>query len=367
MSKFGLMADLHMHRWTQFAGTTLEGLNSRLAGLLDEVRRCANEVGAAGGKVVVMAGDVFHVRGTIAPSVLNPLRDTLANCYHSYGVTFIVLAGNHDLEGRDSERLGSAVTALECEWVKVVNEPAYFPGINVHMVPWIEDVEKLKETIKAASTLNGGPPISVAVAAKRDLIIHAPIDGVIEGLPAHGLSPEWLADLGFRRVYSGHYHHHKSMVDDKVVSIGALAHHTWSDVRSKAGFLIVDSATGEYEWRASRLPQFIDMNDLVGLDEDEIRFSVDGNFVRMRVDADQAKLVEAARADLMGMGARGVIIQAQPKQSVREGAVAATVSSGASLEASLVAWVKGNLPLDIEAQVNKAALDVLTIAESMES
>jgi len=366
MSKFGLIADLHMHRWTQFAGTTLEGLNSRLAGLLDEVRRCGMEVGAAGGKVVVMAGDVFHVRGSIVPSVLNPLRDTLENCHRSYGVTFIVLAGNHDLEGRDSERLGSAVTALECEWVKVVNDPAFFPGINVHMVPWIEDVEKLKQSILAVSTMKDGPPISRAVAAKRDLIIHAPIDGVIDGLPAHGLTPEWLADLGFRRVYSGHYHHHKSMAGDKVVSIGALAHHTWSDVRSKAGFLIVDSATGEYEYRASRLPQFIDMNDLAGLDEDEVRFSVDGNFVRMRVDADQAKLVAAARQELLDMGARGVIIQAQPKQSVREGAVAATVSSGASLEASLVAWVKGNLPLALEVDINRAALDVLTAAGDME-
>jgi hypothetical protein len=86
----------------------------------------------------------------------------------------------------------------------------------------------------------------------------------------------------------------------------------------------------------------------------------------MRVDADQAKLVAAARQELLDMGARGVIIQAQPKQSVREGAVAATVSSGASLEASLVAWVKGNLPLALEVDINRAALDVLTAAGDME-
>jgi DNA repair exonuclease SbcCD nuclease subunit len=361
--KYGLMADLHLHRWSSFSGTTPEGLNSRLHGLLSEIERCAAEVHEAGGQHVVLAGDVFHVRGSITPSVLNPTKDMLAHCHTTYGTEFHILAGNHDLEGRNSERLGSAITALECGYVRVFNDYAYLDQLNAVLVPWHEETAKLKSLLEKIAAVD----TAVTDTRTYDLIIHAPIDGVIEGLPLHGLEPSYLASLGFRRVFSGHYHNHKVMEEGKVISIGALAHHSWSDIKSKAGFLLVDSESSHFEWRASQLPQFIDMNELVDMDPEDIELVIDGNYVRMRVEADKSKEVEAARGELVGMGAKGVLIQAQPKQAVREGEVAATVSSGASLEASLTAWVRANLDPSIAGAVGLAAIDVLSATSSMEA
>lgn len=345
---FGLMADLHLHPWSSFSHIEeASTLNSRLAGLLREIYRAAGHVKEQGGSTIVMAGDVFHVRGSVAPSVLNATRDTLFKCNQDFGTRFLVIPGNHDLEGKNSTRLGSAVTALEETYVTVRNETYKDSEVNAVLVPWFESVEALKaELEKWAPAEKGG----------HDAIIHAPIDGVIDGLPAHGLEPEYLASLGYGRVFAGHYHNHRQF-DGGVYSIGALAHHTWSDVGTRAGFLVVsDSAV---TWRKSHLPEFVDMTKLAALEPEEVPAVVEGNFVRMRVEASKLKDVEDARAELAAMGARGVLVQAEPKPSadaVR--ATGHTIKSGASLEASVSEFIKTATFAD-PALVTAEALNIL--------
>jgi hypothetical protein len=398
MSKpFGLLADLHLHRWTAFASTTPEGLNSRLVGLLGEIERAAQEVKAAGGNTLILAGDIFHVRGSVAPTVLNPTQDTFRKIGYEHGVHIEIMPGNHDLEGRDTTRLGSAVTALEqpCDMdgdggVSVRNEIQLLNVGNssqyVLMVPWIESVEELKKLLPdvlARATVKWN--VQVPPLSEINLILHAPIDGVIEGLPAHGLSPDFLAGLGFKRVFAGHYHNHRQMHPGGVVyapitnptvvappvtlgevwSIGALAHHTWSDVGSRAGFLIVHEDRVDY--RKSHLPAFIDLSKLAAtIEPDDLPLVVDKNYVRVRVAADKAKEVEAARKELLDMGALAVLVEAQPKAPVRAGDTRATVAAGASLEQSVGDFVKTMKELgDDQARKDAAAreaLDILTAA-----
>ena len=148
-----------------------------------------------------------------------------------------------------------------------------------------------------------------------------------------------------------------------MISIGALAHHTWSDVGTKAGFLLVDE--GEVSWRKSHLPQFVDLAQLATVDPDDVPLLVDGNYVRVRVEADKSKEVEQARKELMDMGARAVLVQPMPKTAaVRAGTTAATVKTGASLEASVAEFIKGMNGLADSARVAAAALDVLASVET---
>ena len=349
-SVYGLVADVHLHAWSSFSQVLPSGLNSRLAGLLSELRRCSVETVRAGGKKVVIAGDVFHVRGSVAPSVLNPTIDTLRQIHEELGVTFTIIAGNHDLEGKIATRLGSAITALESPWVRVCDQVHVDAEIKAMMVPWIESTGALKEEIVALTKLDAYDH------ADFDLILHAPIDGVIPGLPSHGLEPEWLSSLGFKRVTSGHYHNHKQF-DGGVISIGALAHHTWSDVGTRAGFLMVHP--DRVNWMKSHLPEFVDLTRLVDLEPDEIPLMVDKNYVRVRVEASKVKDVEAARAELIKMGAAGVLVQTQPKpaaETAREGAP--SVKSGASLEVSVGEFVKSMKDVD-HAAVAAEAMAVL--------
>lgn len=360
---YGLCADIHLHEWSAFSSSMTDGQNSRLVGLLGEIKRCAQETHDAGGTAVIIAGDVFHHRGSVSPPVLNALRDCLAECRFLYGTTFIILAGNHDLSGKDSTRLGSAVTALEQDYVSTVSALTYFKATRTALVPWFERVDDLKAAIEALGT----GEMDKFFRANTDLILHAPIDGVIKGLPLHGLDPDYLAGLGFKRVFSGHYHAHKLMhpgVEGKsgsVYSIGALAMHTWSDIGTKAGFLIVHP--DRIEWRKSHLPEFIDLSQLVDLDPGDIPFLVDQNYVRVKVEASALREVEKARQELLDMGAKAVIVQAQPKPPAREGTERATVASGASLEVSVTDFIKGMPGVSVD-EVTKAALAVLSAVDS---
>lgn len=359
---YGLLADLHLHPWSSFSNTAT-GINSRLAGLLQEIYRAAKTIKEAGGNTLVFAGDVFHVRGSVSPTVLNATKDMLYKCHSDFDTQFIIIPGNHDLEGKDSTRLGSAVTALEDSFVTVRNEIRSEDTLGAVLIPWFESIGELKEELeKWAPAEQGG----------HDAIIHAPIDGVIAGLPLHGLDPEYLAALGYRRIFAGHYHNHKCMYDGsagdrtytgQVYSIGALAHHTWSDVGTRAGFLLVRPDSVQFS--ASHLPQFLDLTRLTDVEPEELPLMVDGNYVRVRVEASKIKEVEAARAELLAMGARGVLVQAEPKppaETVRAGV--ATVKAGASLEASVGEYIKSIKEVD-HAAVTAEAMAVLgSIKES---
>jgi DNA repair exonuclease SbcCD nuclease subunit len=347
---YALLADLHLHRWHAFATDLPNGMNSRLQGLLDEIWRAGEEVKIAGGNTLVFAGDVFHVRGSVAPSVLNPVNDLLHKMHLELGTKFVVLPGNHDLEGKETTRLGSAVTAMQRDWVRVINDTQYVSELGAHLIPWHEKTSDLK------ATLEGIPE-----PERADAIIHAPIDGVIAGLPLHGLDPVYLASLGYRLIFSGHYHNHK-VFDGGVVSIGALAHHTWSDINSRAGFLIVQD--GQFIWRKSRLPEFVDLTKLASYDPDDIPGLVDQNFVRVRVEATKSKEVEEARQELLDMGARAVLVEAMPKASAAATRVGATVKSGASLEQSVKDFVTA-VPGLTPAQANAVATEAMSVLGSV--
>jgi DNA repair exonuclease SbcCD nuclease subunit len=326
---YGLVSDTHHHLWSAFASVNDNGVNSRLQLLLDETVRCAHEVRKAGGDTIIHAGDLFHVRGSIAPSVLNPTLD----CYDSLindGFKIVINAGNHDLEGKTSARLSSAITALEGIGCVAVNTQEIGSRVvdRVILIPWIANVKDLQEVIISARDACHDP-------SEVDLILHAPIDGVIPGLPNHGLTPDWLGILGFRSVYSGHYHHHKEF-DHHVYSIGALSHHTWSDVGTKAGFLVVGK-TGP-KWFKSHAPEFVEIT--ADTDPDDIPMIVDGNYCRAVINSSKQKEVEELRQYLIGLGAKGVVILSQKEATVtkRDGA---TIKAGASLEVSVADFIKG--------------------------
>jgi DNA repair exonuclease SbcCD nuclease subunit len=331
MRPYGLIADLHLHQWSAFAATGEDGVNSRLKLLLSEIKRCADKVRELDGDTIVIAGDVFHVRGQIAPSVLNPAMDTfkwLIEC--DFKIT--VLAGNHDLEGRESNRIGSAVTALEGIGCMVVNEEEGWRINGKALLPWIDNIGKLKAAIESMVKRieDSGDKVG-----DSDLILHAPIDDTIVGLPAHGLTADWLAKQGFRRVFAGHYHNHKDF-GNGVWSIGALAHHTWSDIGSKAGFLIV--VDDGVKWFKSHAPEFVEIN--AGTDMDDIPLLVDGNYVRAKINSTKQKDVEELRDYLNGCGAKGVVILAQKEASAAPREGASTIKAGASLEVSVTDFIK---------------------------
>jgi DNA repair exonuclease SbcCD nuclease subunit len=349
---YAIVSDQHFHNWQKFNAVNEKGVNTRLQFQLGELRRCANELRDAGGNLIVNAGDTFHVRGSLAPTVLNPVLD-LHRELIAEGFEIIIDAGNHDLEGKDAERLSSAATALENVGCKVVS--SWEHGLHIHdyivVVPWFGSVRQLKEKLEL---------IDPTDRAGVDLILHAPVDGVLIGIPDHGLTGEYLANLGFRRVFTGHYHNHKEVVPGKVWSIGATTHQTWSDVGTKAGFLIVreDGVT----WRKSHAPEFVQING--GEDELELAAMVQGNYIRAFIDSGaKSKEVAALRELFTSHGAREVVLIPQGSAKTTRATGAVTVTKGETLEASVAGYVKAQ-KFENEAAVNDLCAQILAEARA---
>lgn len=324
---FGLISDTHNHNWTAFSSTDEYGINSRNKIILEETVRAAEEVKKAGGNLLVHAGDLFHVRGNIQPSVLNPTLRAYEHIIQDLKMNVIMIPGNHDMEGRDSHKNTNAIEALAKVGVTVCNETLVTRGLV--LIPWRATIDQLKVDLMALEKNQG--------SEHRDLIIHAPVDNVIAGIPDHGLTAEWLGDLNFKRVFSGHYHNHKSF-GNGVYSIGATTHQTWGDVGSRAGFLLVDD--DEVSYRASHAPSFIDL-DFNETDEEDIPLIVDGNYVRVRLELKHESEINELRDYLVNeCGAVGVVIHPIKKSSVL-GRSGTTVKSGEKIETSISEFISG--------------------------
>lgn len=326
---YGLAADIHFHNWNAFSSVGSSGVNNRLDILLAELIRMACEVKDKGGNTIILAGDIFHVRGSISPSVLNPVLDEVLFITKTLGIQVIVIAGNHDLEGKDATRIGSAVTALEGVGAHIVERSMWANTENpervICLLSWFEDIKELK----AALELNGK-----SVRSKSTVIMHAPIDGVITGLPEHGLTDSYLASLEYERVFSGHYHNHKDF-GNNVYSIGAIAHHTWSDIGAKAGFILVHE--DRIEHRSSRAPKFIHVDE--NTDADELPLIVDGNYVRAKIGNVTAQEVAEMREMLDGFNAAGVVIHAIKSPVVERNGVVTPTSSSVTVEQSIADYI----------------------------
>lgn len=345
MKPFGILSDSHCHGWSQFAKTDPDGVNSRLRVTLDEFERQAQILQAAGGNRMFHAGDLFHVRGRIDPEVLNPTMDTFRRIC-SLGIEVIAIAGNHDLAGSQSSKLGNAMQALdEIPGFTAVTGPELFG--DMMMIPWIEDLDDLRSVAKSHAN------------AAHDMIIHAPLNGVLIGLPNLGLDPAEIVAWGYRRVFVGHYHAFRELESGAVFSIGAGQHQTWSDPGTLAGFLTVDDQTVSHH--ESHAPKFVNIDDPAEI----TRQKVHGNYVRLRMkDADAAAL-EEAKKNLNDQGALNWVDHSSKKREVTRPNGGG--QTNVTLEVSVASYVVRHLEcgtLD-KRRIAKEALDVLTEARTV--
>jgi DNA repair exonuclease SbcCD nuclease subunit len=355
--KFAVLADIHAYGSTIYSGTGADGVNTRLALILSELRRAARTLKAQGGSVMFIAGDIFHTRGSIDPEVLNPLRETIEDIL-DFGIDIHAIPGNHDLKSKDSRALSSQIENLAQISIaggifRCYNE-AIVVGLQDHpfgFVPWRNSIDDLKTDLEALKAAYPKPE-------DMHVFIHAGIDGVLSGMPAHGLTDADLAAYGFKRVYAGHYHNHVVFLAGKVVSVGATTHHNWGDVGTRAGFLIVDTDADTVTFYDTQAPKFC---DLTGLDELDMELECKGNYVRFRGPTMTQTEINELRDQFRKWGALGVSIEV-PKATVATRAAATPTGKGVTLDQSVGNFIDGSttIPASIDkAKLKKRAQEVL--------
>ncbi|MGF1781127.1 metallophosphoesterase family protein [Vibrio fluvialis] len=323
---FGVISDTHNHNWATFSHVIPEtGINNRLQYILDETWRAANKVKELGGNTIIHCGDVFHVRGNLAPSVLNPTVAVYERIVNELGMNVYILAGNHDLEGNDANRLGNAAVALEGAGCTVFSDVFVDSFTKRIYVPYVHSMKELRGIL--SDSVEGDK-------SEWALFLHAPMNGVITGIPDNGLSVVELQKLGFKAVFCGHYHNHR-IFSGNICSVGSITHQTFSDVNTKSGFLTFDGETITHY--PTSAPRFVDYD--ADWDEIEEVEYVTGNYVRAKLENATNEDVEEIRAYLKGKGAAYVQIIHVPKTETARDDVS-SLEAGSSMKVSISNWCK---------------------------
>lgn len=339
---YGIISDTHCHNWSTFYSVGPDGVNSRLRIILDEIERAATVVKEMGGDKLFHAGDLFHVRGAIAPSVLNPVLETFERIVRM-GVTPILICGNHDAEFRDADEVGSAVNALEALGCHVYNHPGILSFDDddgeFFLIPYVANSEAIYEIVTKTASLN------------FTVICHAAFSGVFAHVDKNVLDPKVFdANSKIKHVFAGHLHNHKRL-SDKCWSVGALCQHNWGDIYSKAGFITVDG--DDVQFHESQAPRFVEIgSDTNPKDAPSI---VSGNYVRASCSMDEKEAREF-RDYLTSLGARAVTLLNQPKTIVSENRI--DVKATDSIEAIVDRYIKEKVETNQES-VLKLAMHVL--------
>lgn len=337
MTPYGVCSDVHLHKWSAFSTTLPTGVNSRLQEILNELLRCAQTTVDAGGDTMIITGDLFHVRGSVAPSVLNPALTVFNKIVNDLGLNLIVLAGNHDLESKNSDELTNACEALRGihpDKVTVVSKPMLDMGNKRLFMPWFDDQSELMKSIENHINIIDMNDLDVSGFS---LFIHAPMNEVIPGLPDHGIDPDELSAFGFEYVFCGHYHNHKE-VRANVFSVGALTHQTWGDVNARAGFMMISEFSVDFY--PSEAPRFINYNDHDPKDDTEAFELCNGNYVKIKIASATQTEVQDMRNHLISVcGAKAAVVEAQPASKVVTRTAATTES--VKLRDSIHGFIKG--------------------------
>jgi DNA repair exonuclease SbcCD nuclease subunit len=316
-----VISDIHLHNWSAFSHTNSSGVNNRLQHILDAIELAANSLQCSGGSDLVITGDLFHTRGSVKPSVLNPATDLFRKLTDE-GFTIHAIPGNHDLEGKNSDSLGNALhTLCSLPAFHCYVQPTLLAS-NHLFIPWYEDSEGTQNIATKRSYPN----------PKLTVFCHVGMNDVVPGKIGNTLNPSVFLEKDFKYVFAGHFHNHVQF-DNRVFSVGALTHQTWNDVGSKAGFLIVHEDRVEHH--ETNAPKFIDITAPLPKRE---RW---GNYFRIKGVELSQEAVDELTKKMKDYGALAVLDQST-RPSIIEKTYKHSIDVDLGVDAALEAYCKNN-------------------------
>lgn len=295
------MSDIHCHTYPQFESqltTEIWGTySSRLFFcLISMVNVFADALESQDNPVVVIPGDIFHIRGKIIVEVFNAVKKVLLWAIQQ-GVQVLVIPGNHDLAYR--ERPIHALEALKPIGVQVIETPKHLVQIGQITfvgLPYNTNEKILLRQMKWIS--QNTPSFSIG-------LFHCTIDGVAFESGYQAGSPISLKDFpkNLSLILNGHHHTPKKL-SRHVLNVGALLPHSFSDANSRRGYwkIYCENLPFRLEFIQNDIvPQFLDVEKEENLGD----ISLNGNYVRV-LQVDPVRVTDVEQMVLKA-GALGVV------------------------------------------------------------
>lgn len=284
MPKYLVIADPHFHAYKNHS-RLINGVNSRLL----DIGMAFEEAVAKGIEEkcshMLIAGDVFHVRGVIRPSTFCYVHGLLEEATKHMQV--FITPGNHDME---NYRGGSTSvdTFKKIDVVFVDSCPSQWGDLL--LIPYIHDHDEFKRVFKKTSF------------GCKVVVIHQGIDDFrgTKLIPETGLTVEWLEEHTDAWVVSGHYH--KPKLKRKCLSPGSLIQHNFGDEGSDKGFWILDSDNNKCAFHKTTYPEFLTIQAET---IDDLPSDLDNKIVRIKTK--NIKGVDDMRQTAIDRGAIDVV------------------------------------------------------------
>ena len=294
------ISDPHFHAHKSHA-TIVNGSNSRLQDIKKAVYEAAKIGKSRGVEIMVISGDIFHVRGSLKTSVFNETF-ALFKSLAREGWNFVMIPGNHDMEDYKGGHTG--IDMFETINGCYVMQGRGFARLSLRGwdflgIPYIHKVDEFKETFKEAHAANHD------IDENTVILIHQYVDEYLDpSIPKFGLTKKWLEANTPGKVFSGHYHNPCEM--GRVVNVGAPIQHNFKDEGTKRGCWINDGNDVEFI-PIDVTPKFVTIESKRDLKSK----GVDGNFVRVKVKT--LATAKKLRDEALDGGALDVSIQVEKK------------------------------------------------------
>lgn len=309
-----LFSDHHAFNWKLYSTLLPSGMPSRLWDGIDVLSQISFVAKREKVDLILFAGDLFHVRGTIHVQTWNAVYDAIAKLRLSAQQVGL-LVGNHDQSTRSGDvhsvySLGSVATIMDkpgwytflIESTKIDKKPH---ALHVMAVPYAKERGAVVESI---NSLAGACPSSLEATA---LLGHFGVSGAKVGGNFVLVDREvpQLGDLHsgeVDQVFLGHYHEPQQLANN-VRYLGATHHHNWGDVGSERGCWLWDTA----ENQPFSVPKLVPLNyPQFKVLEYGTKFAAEkikGNFIKVKCPSvpDQSDMEGYTRMGV-GMGARSV-------------------------------------------------------------
>lgn len=286
-------SDLHVHRHRFGASVDPKtGRHSRLQDCLDVLDVTALVAHHHSADLRVFCGDLFHVRGHLRPTELNPVLDHFRRVHSEdwkpgYDLIDWMIPGNHDMEGRaDGEH---ALDAL-----KPIPGISIFEGFGYEVLDlnrvaglsvglgWIQYAPDVPELIRRVDQVAAKRRTHARQPTHTICLIHHGVDGSMAGIPDMGFGPQHLPTADFDLVLCGDYHTHKQLAPNAWM-LGAPLQHTFGDAGQTRGYSVIELEPGR--------PPALELVEVPGVPKfvtwdagDAMPRDAAGNFVRVRAD-----------------------------------------------------------------------------------
>lgn len=231
-------------------------------------------------------GDFFDDRSKLGLHDIDYVINEFLPLLDKYNVNLFVVAGNHDVAYRNTNKISSLSLLKVSERVTVIDELVTEVPVQgnykIYLCPWLnsenyeENVELIKTYANKQAIIGGHFEIAGALMYKNSKACE------------HGEDQNLFKK--YHKALSGHFHHNSTY--GNVEYIGALFHYNWQDWNDWRGFTVFDTDSGKFEKVENEYCLFhqYDYEDIKYVDASELSELVECKIVRVQIFNEYSKV-----------------------------------------------------------------------------